>query len=143
MRINNIAVNNMKINISIIVYTIINLLVIFSCSDISDYGCLSTEEVQVKDLEPKYRIITPRNFECSNRFEVIQIFDYNIALVKEINQYYLATGRILCLFNSVPQKYNLFETISFNKDYRFIQIGEYDYRLGNDYIQTIPVIQLK
>lgn len=138
------GINKMKINISIIAFTIINLLVIYSCNEISEYGCITTEKVKANPkLETPYRNIKPRNFDCSNRFEVIQVFDNNIVLVKEIDQYYLATGRILCLYNSVPQKYNLFETISFNKDYRFKQIGEYDYRLGKNYIQTIPVIQSK
>lgn len=132
----------MKTNLSIIVFTIINLIVIYSCNEISDYVGITTEDVKVnQEQETQYRNIKPRHFQCSNRFEVIQIFDYNITLVKEIDQYYLATGRILCLYNNVPQRYNLFETISFNKDYRFKQIGEYDYSLGKDYIQTIPVIQ--
>lgn len=134
----------MNRNIPIIVYTIINLLVILSCSDLSDHECFKVEKIQANSpMEIPYRIITPRNYECSNRFEVIQIFDYNITLVKEIDKYYMATGRILCLYNSIPQNYHLFETISFNESNKFKQIGEYDYRYGNNYIQTIPVIQLK
>lgn len=133
---------NKKINFPIIVIASLCLVVICFFADFSDKTINNVSCNKVNTNSP-YRMTKPISFSCCKKFEVIQIFDTNSVLVKELDKYYMATGRILCITSTKPHGLHLYETVQYDNSSEFSQIGEYDYRLGSGYTRTIPVIKSK